>query len=363
MKRHKLVKFDAMELKVDRSVNYREDYDLPSMMEQIRDAGGVLEPIHAIKGSNIVLKGNRRVSAVQALLVDKNIPVALKEGIEKLEVIFYEDLTEQEITELVLDHGSQKPLSRVEVIQACWRLQRQMRSEKDIILLLYHQLARFTGNAQKAYEAAQLPEGPARIKHLHTWLHGTVGNYILAVGSMGERVREQFLLTERKSDRALTEEEKARVQFTVQRTRVNELISAKKKDEKEGAGWSPVEGGVEFNALIEKYIKEDKGEDVGDAKKKPTATQMKSAGDAMKSGLRDVYHHCAGLLSPEKVGAIDALDVELFRLEQIKKATREVVDKVEVGAQFSGGEVRELLNLLLNGNGPDFASYVKRFAQ
>lgn len=258
MKRHAIKKVPASELVVNKSVNFREDYDVPSMIEEIRHAGRVLEPLHVRLEDKTVLKGNRRASAVQALLADPKLPSDLREAIEKLDVIFYEGLDERELTEIVLDHGSQKPLSRVETVLACWRLQKQMYSETEVITLLYHVLARFTGNSQKAYEAGQIPEGPARVEFLKKWLHGTVGNYILAAGTMGEVVRDQFILTERAQERALTDDEKKLVKFTTSRDRINKLASAKKKD-KDGAGWTVMDGGAEFNAKIAEFIAEDSG--------------------------------------------------------------------------------------------------------
>lgn len=361
MKKHGIKKVPALDLKVDRSVNFREDYDVVSMIEDIRHAGCVLEPLHVRLEDKVVLKGNRRTSAVHALLADPKLPSDLRAAIEKLDVIYYEGLDERELTEIVLDHGSQKPLSRVETVQACWRLQKQMYSEAEIIILLYHLLARFTGNVQKAHEAGNLPEGPARIEFLKKWLHGTVGNYILAAGTMGEFVREQFILTERAQDRKLTDDEKKLVKFETSRDRINKLASAKKKDkDKGGKGWSTTEGGEEFNKLIQEFIALDNGS-VAPPQRKPTAADMTKTAESMKSDLAKAYLHCAGSLPDGQRIDIDALDTELYRLDQIKKAVRPVIERIEVGAKFSGGEVREILKFFLAGNGPEVETYLARF--
>jgi hypothetical protein len=360
-KRHNLKKVAAETLVVDKTVNFREDYDVPSMIEEIRHAGRVLEPIHARMDDNVVLKGNRRVSAVQSLLADPKLPTDLRQAIEKLDVIYYEGLDAKELTEIVLDHGSQKPLSRVETVMACWRLQKQMYSEDEVITLLYHMLARYTGNTQKAYEAGNIPEGPARKEFLKKWLHGTVGNYILAAGTMGETVREQFILTERSQDRALTEDEKKLVKFTTSRDRINKLASAKKKDKEGPKGWNPADGGEEFNAKIAEFIREDSGVEPP-KDRKPTSGDMVKTAESMKSALSKAYLHCAGTLPKEQRVDIDALDTELFRLDEIKKATAGIVDRIEAGAQFSGGEIREVFRLFLTGNAVDYANYITRFA-
>lgn len=359
MKRHKLQKVTANTLVVDKQVNFREDYDVPSMIEEIRHAGRVLEPLHVQFETQTVLKGNRRLSAVQALLADPKLPSDLRESIEKLDVIYYEGLDQKELTEIVLDHGSQKALTRVETVLACWRLQKLMYSEDEVITLLYHMLARFTGNMQKAYEASAIPEGPARKEFLKKWLHGTVGNYILAAGTMGEFVREQFILTERAADRKLTDDEKKLVKFQTGRDRINKLASAKKKD-KEANGWNPSDGGTEFNAKIQEFIAEDNGSAPTPARR-PSPSDMTKTSESMKSRLSLAYQHCAGTLPEEQRIEIDALDSELYRFQEIQKAVRPILDRIEIGRKFSGAEVREVLKFFIGGNAPDFAAYADRF--
>lgn len=361
MKRHKLTKADATTLVVDKQVNFREDYDVPSMIEEIRHAGRVLEPLHVQYETQIVLKGNRRLSAVQALLLDPKLPSDLRDNIAKLDVIYYEGLDQKELTEIVLDHGSQKALTRVETVLACWRLQKLMYSEDEVITLLFHMLARFTGNTQKAYEASAIPEGPARKEFLKKWLHGTVGNYILAAGTMGEFVREQFILTERASDRKLTDDEQKLVKFQTGRDRINKLASAKKKD-KEAKGWNPSDGGEEFNAKIAEFIAEDNGSAPTPARR-PSPANMISTAESMKSQLAKAYMHCAGTLPEAQRIDIDSLDTELYRIDEIKKAVRPVLDRVNIGEKFTGAEVREVLRYFVSGNAMDFAAYIERFVQ
>lgn len=361
MQRHPIRSVDATTLVVDRALNFRQDYDIPSMIDEIKRAGCVLEPIHAVLGTNQVAKGNRRVTAVQAILADPNAPADLKERLRNLDVIYYEGLTDQELTELVLDHGSQKSLTRVEIVLAIWRLQAQMMSEKDIITLMYQLLARYTGNVNKANEAAGMSEGPARTKFLTEWLHGTVGNYIMAAGRMGQFVRRQFVLTDAAIDRKLTEEETKELVMKVGRDRINQLSSAIKKD-KENGSWNQKDHGIEFDKKIAEFIAKDAGTGTTEEPQtKPTVTQMEGAAGSLKSTLSNVYLHCAGKLPKAKFVEIESLDIEIDRLDMVKQTIREMVDRVDLKGKFGGGEVRELLKLFLSGNGPDFAAYVKRF--
>jgi hypothetical protein len=341
--RHNMQKVSALTLKCDPTVNVREDYDVESMIEDIRVAGKVLEPLHVKKETNVVLRGNRRLVAVQKMLSDPQLPADLRASISDLDVFYYEGLTDRETTEMVVDHGSQKPLSRVETVHTIWRLQRQMYSEREIITLMYHLLARYTGNARKAYEAQNLPAGEAREKFLQTWLHGTVGNFVMAVGQMGETVKEQFILSERKLDRNLTDDEKKLLKFEVSRGRVTELSKAKKKDKDTPQGWTPQAGGVEFNALIEKYIKEDASPKAS-TKERFSADQMKDTADAMQSkGMQLAFLKCAGALPDGERAKLDILDTEYHRRDKVLAALTVAQDKL------ANPEVTALVKAILSG--------------
>lgn len=355
MKRSNIQKVSALELVVNRTVNYRDDYDVPSMAEDIRIAGRVTEPIHVLKEGNIVLRGNRRVTAVQQMLADGKLPSDLRDAIAKLDVIYLSDMTEKEITEYVLDHGSQKPLTRVEVLKAAWRLQRQMYSERDIITMLYQLLARYTGNTRKAYEAQQLPQGEAREKFLSKWLHGTVGNYMLPGGTMGEFVREQFILTDLAQDRNLTDEEKEKWKMTVTRDRISALVSAKKKD-KETSGWTPENGGETFNAKIAEFIAEDaRPEGAASGPKKITSAQMETTAEAMQSGFRFAFLKCAGKLPEDQNAKLEALDTEYFRRDKVFAVLNQNADRI------TDANVQTLIRKVMVGTDADVTAALAPF--
>lgn len=360
MKRQSLKKVNAANLIVihgTAAINFREDYDVPAMVQDILAAGRILEPIHAREGDMVVLKGNRRTEAAQVLLKDPATPAEIRKALENTEVFFYSDLTEAEQTELVLDQGGQKPLSRVETVKAVWRLQKMMYSEKDIIRLLYQQLALHTGNTRKAYEAQQLPIGKDRDAYLQTWLHGTVGNIIMTVGRMGDKVREQYILTETAKDRALTDDEKTKLLFRLDNARVKMLVSAQKAD-KEAKGWTPEKGGREFNAAIAKFTKEDKD---GGKPKTPRAyssEQMEQAGDAMQApGMRLAFLQCAGKITDSDKNALSALDTEYHRRDKTFAILTANVDRVE------GEKVKALIVSILVGTPDNVAEALKEFVQ
>lgn len=358
MKRSTLKKYDLTKLVVRREVNYRDDYDVPSMKEEIVQAGRILEPLH-IREDGVVLKGNRRTMAAQELIADPKCPQDLLKNLSNVDVFVYSDLSQQEETELILDHGSQKPLTRVEIVKAVRRLQKQMYSERDIIILLYNQLARYTGNTRKAYEAQAIPAGEEREKFLKSWLHGTVGNFIMSAGQMGEFVWEQFILTDLAIDRALTEDEKKKVKFTTSRDRIGKLASAKKED-KEKASWTVADGGPKFNALIEEYIKEDSGVKPP-RKNKVSAEDMEKVAESMQSGLGMAFLMCAGKLPEGDKAKLEALDCEIHRRDKVFANVQANVDRIKDETPFTGAQVKAAFQKLIAGSPEDFETAFSTF--
>lgn len=349
MIRSKLQKFDTTKLKVNRGENFRdiENYDVPSMIEEIVQAGRILEPLH-VEEDGTVLKGNRRTLAAQTLLADPKAPQDIVEAIRHLDVFVYSQMTEKERTELILDHGSQKGLTRVEVVKAAWRLQRMMYSEKDIIILMYQQLAKYTGNTRKAYEASTITNAAEREKFLAKWLHGTVGNYILYAGQMGEYVREQFLLTDLALDRNLTDAEKQKVKFATTRTRISELNSAKNEDREKNVGWNPDKKiGKKFFELIDKYEMEDRTGTAPRSEKFSPAKMIETA-DSMQSDLKLVFLKCAGKLPEGGESEIEQLDCEINRLTKINALNLQNVDRIASGP-FTGLQVQALVQAFISG--------------
>ncbi len=355
MKRESLKKAPVTSFTVNKSVNFRDDYDVPSMMDEILQKGRILEPVWVRKEDGVVLKGNRRVAAGQELLKNPLLAPEIRKALENVDVFYISDMTEREVTEAVLDHGSQKPLSRVETVKAVWRLQRQMYSERDIITMMYQLLARFTGNTRKAYEAQQITSGELRDKFLQKWLHGTVGNYIMAAGQMGEFIKNQFILTETAADRALTDDEKTQLKLKTSRDRINDLSSAKKEDKEKGAGWTPENGGVKFNAKIEEFVTEDKNGKTPANKNRPTAEQIEQTADSMQSGMRIAFLQCAGKLPEGEKSKLDALDTEYHRRDQIFAALRVDVERVE------SPEVKRLIDAILGGTNVDVSGALLPF--
>lgn len=336
-------KVSASDLVVDMALNpRRESYDLPTMKEQILAIGRVTDSLvvephpdqKEHKGKFRVLKGNRRTLAVQELLNDPQLPTGVHEAISKLECDVQEGLSDRERLELVYDHGQQNQLTRAEIVVAIWKLANNGWTEADITVRMYQALARFTGQLKKISEVQRITDPKDREKAIKKWLHGTVGNYLLAANEMGEFVRTQLYLAELSADRPLTDEEKGRVVFSVSRTRINELNSAKQKDKKDSS-WNPLsawpapkgEGGTEFNATIERFITEDSS-DTGPRETRMTMKDLERRADAARShNLRQVYQRVAG--KPVEGFDFDALDVEMFRVDKVQRTIIGAMDGVK----------------------------------
>jgi hypothetical protein len=367
---------DPIKLVVNRDINWREKtgYDVPSMVQDITRDGRITESVHVLDpkdcerlqlAENTVLRGNRRTDAAHAILADKNSPAGLVEALRKTPVKFvsgFEDL--KAVEDYMLDHGSAKPLSRTEVVHAVWRLAANMHSESEIGERLYHLLARYTGNVKKAQEMSSMTDRQARRAAIGKWLHGTLGNFLLAVNGMGEALRSQLTLTSHKEDGVLTQDEAGLFVLQVTRGRVTELSAAKTKD-KDAKGWNPLEkvdvvkdgdgkivtikckgGGEEFNAKVETFIREDAGESNGN-KPRPTSKTLEALADASKSKVaRGVFLASAG----KKADNLLDLDAEAYRCERVCELLKEAADRLTASGEHkievTSSQLADLFNKL-----------------
>jgi hypothetical protein len=344
------------ELHVDQDVNIRlkENYDLPSMKMGIVDAGRILKPIIAelVDGRLLVLSGNRRTLAGQELFADGSIAADLKDALSKVDVLVYSNLTEKERLQLILDHGQEKAICRTETILAVWRLAGQLFSEIEIVRQMFHALARYTRNEQKLKTLPPENEPRAREKALGKWFHGTVGNFMLAAMSMGQFVRDQLILTTKAEDGLLGKDEK--ITMKVSRDRIRALSEARELDKsKDGHGWNPDEGGVNFNAKIQQFRDEDSGAVTVEKVSKPTSKQMLTMADTFRSTIaRTLCKRSAGEAITED---LNALDSEVIRFQDVTKAILAGLDNVPTGQVKV--ELHTLLGLIAVGKPDQVAEF------
>lgn len=316
-------------LVVDYKVNVREtvNYDIPAMKQSILDTGRITDPIH-VRADMVVLRGNRRTLAGQELLNDPTTPQDVADTLKKVDIIVH-DFTPGSSEEIafILDHGNQKGLARTEVLNTVWRLDKQFMSEAQIITMLYQSLATYTGNPKKAQEAAAITNLKERTDYLRKWLHGTVGNYLLAASKMGDYVKEQMRLTHLSEDRLLTSEQK--VECRMSRDRITQLSAAKTKDsiEKGGKGWTPEAGGENFNTLLESFKAEDRGEETAEKSKRPSAKDLRDRADLFKSpAIRSALLVAAGDVEHGK--QLVDLDDRLARMSMVAESLSKMAGSI-----------------------------------
>ena len=355
-----------MALTVDPLLNLRDSedvarsYDLPQIEEGIYSMGRITDPIHVeerkVEGEKqpvyIVLRGNRRTWGGQNIFKRADCPADLKANLEKVECIVYSDLDEKERLQLVVDHGSQKPISRSEVVEGVWRFMRQGFSEIDIMLVLYFAIAKFTGNEKKLNEIPT--SGKDRTEFLRSWLHGTVGNFIIAAAKMGEYVRQQFVLTHKDEDKLLPKGVK--VEMRTSRDRIKKLSAAKSFDTAHG-GWAlddrnNVIKGETFLGLIDKF----KGEDAGLVEKEKTSKLSASdleklASNYRSAGIRKAFLIASGAKS-EELKMIFKDDDRYASLD----AKFDVM--VKFGQEVKNEELKKFIGILLHAEPTAFEQFV-----
>lgn len=346
MKRsNKTVNISTLKAGPAAGINIRLDnnYDLESMKEQIRMAGRILKPMIIRGEDKFVLSGNRRTLAGQELYNDPTCPSDLKDALSKVDVIEYTGLTEEETLQLVLDHGGEKPICKTEVVFSVWKLDKQFYSEKQICSWLVNALADYSNNKRKLTE---LPSEPAaRDKAIHRWLHGTVGNYILAASKLGAYVREQFILTHKGEDKLLKDGEK--VEMKCSRERISDLVTARGKDQKNNSWKQNQDGtvsGEEFDKLIIQYKEEDK---TGKKEKidRLSVKELQDKADQFSSpAVKAAFLVAAGM--PEAGRMLHEVDQANYRGQLVF----EILEKH--GSQIKDPNVKEFVRVLCNTSLP-----------
>lgn len=327
---NKIVSIESLVVDLNLNVRLRNNYDIPAMKQAILDMGRITDPIHIRACDNTVLRGNRRTMGGQELIADPNCPQDLAAALKKVSVVAHDvQAGSDEEMAIILDHGSQKGLARTEVLLTVWRMDKQFQSEIQIMQRLYSALAVYTKNPEKAAECAKLVNLNDRKEFLRTWLHGTVGNYMLAAAKMGEYIRDQMLLTHLSEDKLLAADQK--VECRMSRTRITKLSAAKSKDtdtRSGGEGWTTDQGGKHFNELLERYKAEDRGELEPDENKRPSVKELTERADAFKSpGIRSALLVAAGNKAHGK--DLVEFDDRMSRLQMVCDTLAKRVDEIQ----------------------------------
>lgn len=351
----RVVSVSDLVINTDTNVRFVNNYDLPTLKQQIVDAGRILKPIvveETAKGLE-VLQGFRRGLAGKELLAAGDTPQDVIEALKKVPVTVYKGLTAAERTMLINDHGGERPISRSEVLVAVWRMEREGFTEREIIHTLAYPLARFTENLKKWREIEPLT-GRARSDALFDWLHGTVGNYMLAGTKMGARVKKSMLYTEKDRDGIITDEERTEwtgTLISLSRDRLKKLSQAKTEDGK-ADGWDGDTGGKTFNEAWDKFRAEDADPSLKNQgkTKRRSAEELKTLATAFGSPLAQ------GMLllaAGEKVEGLGDLDEKIARVDKVCTALAGVMNDI------TDERVKVLIAKIIHGSPVEVTAFVK----
>jgi hypothetical protein len=360
--------------------------DTESMVPQLLLSGQVddalsVEPIP--DGRFRVLRGNRRLSGVQAIMKGAYTPEQ-KKGFETIECKVFPSLTDKEREDMIFDHGRTKPLSREETVLACWRLYKQGHSWQQIGDRLYSQLARYSGNEKKL---GALPKDPVeRQKKLDSWFRGTLDQDILYGLQMGPFIQQQYLLTRRREDGRLRPADEAagtpaeKVTLSCDKEAIKKLWAARTADipEKGGKGWTPLRsrtvtpssvegepptveydgGGENFNKEVEQQIAITQGK----------AEREKAGGRPSKDRVEKMkgsYSNPAITATLDWVNGDDAAAQRMYDYDnRLNRLDAALAVLAKAAPKIKDEGVKELINSIL-GDGPSadveaaIAPYVK----
>lgn len=360
MKQNNRIKtMKASDLKLDYTINDRfhgslevlpgvkvDTYAINLLLDQVVEAGQINEALYVDGKDNTVLRGMRRATVAKLIADNDAYPAELRKAMNSVPVIVYDDLTPNERLMLIHDKGDRKGLGRAELLAAIWRMYEQNFTEAEISVHQVYNVAKYTGNEKKLNT---LPSDPtARNKQIQKWLHGTVGNFMLAGYDCGPRVRKAMLLTELAADGLLPKDkdgkEVVKPEWTVKRAHITDLVSARtedsKADEWDGTNFS----GPRFNAKLSEILSGVKpatpidGEEDEKAGSAKTLAELKAFDGKAKSLIAKATLRIA---ANEKVFEFPELDAAAARWEQVGNLLAKYV------SEFSNPLVTELVSAIV----------------
>jgi ParB-like chromosome segregation protein Spo0J len=286
------------------NVRNADNYDLTPLVDSILTIGRITNPLiveETEHGRYLVLQGNRRLRAVQAILARADVDVDTKKELSRLDCVVYPPLSSLEREVLVNDHNSHKSLNREETVRVVWRLYAQGLSFDQIAQATYNLVAQF-GDLKKAREYEAIVDAEKRRSFLKSWLNGTLGQMILGVLSLPKDIQEQFLLTCRQQDGG-----KVTLYARVDRARIMALNAALKKG-----------GEAEMRKLWEQYHSVDTG--VSPSTKTDPRWSVKEASKRASLFASDIVRDviAATMGDPDSGSKLPAIDLVLSRNEKVK---------------------------------------------
>jgi hypothetical protein len=334
-------------------------YELGSMIDAIIQKKGICTAL-VLNYALSVLQGFRRALAGQEIQRNPDkyfggnteLRDEVLANLRSVPVLVYsKDLSEEEELDLINDHGDRKGIGAVEFILAVWHMLKQGRKEAQISLQLLYAAAEYTGNVQKIKE---LPEvgSLARAEKIRSWLHGTIGNYIIAAYYMGDRVKDAMLRTAAIQDGLSKADDKDSAPlFYAKRTRINQLNSAITQDKGKGLWDDVVKTGPAFEAKLAEFIKEDAGE--GPVKVADTRKSVEDVKGMINSVYLSKAFKTALKVTFEEVNEAPRVDEETARMETVFSLLETHLDEI------ANPLVKDVIVRVLHATPSDLETFLK----
>lgn len=365
------------DIRIDMSINPREaigsadsSYDVKGMRLQIEDTGYLKTPPGVERlpdGSLRVLDGFQRMLAIEDILNDPNAKQSLKDVLAEIRCTVYEGLTSDERDAIVLNHGEQHPLTRIEVIKMIWKHYQTMDFAR-LCVRFWQAMLPLSNAADREKlqnDMKTLVSDVERKNRLTTFFRGTVNDYILGGLLLGPRVQTAIIETEagRKPE------------FKTSRKAIGDLTAAMNRDlskngrkadgkayeewnaDFDGKGWTQKDGGNNFNAVLKRLI--DKTNGVVDPNAAPEITPLsaKELGNkatmAKSKAARVAFKIARG-------AELDATEQDFLAIDQNNEAMESIqsftISKIKEIETTQSAPVVALLKAIAypNGSSADF---------
>lgn len=341
---HKHVSIDKLIVNLSENIRHSKEsggvdtYQLSEMVDAIKEVGHIREPIVVEEQSDglHVRRGFRRVGAALKIVADPKSPQALVEAMHKIPALVYKGpLTEIQRLSLINDQDN-KRFKYSELLRLAFKYFKSGLKWNQVAYAMYRQWAEITGNVDILNEVDAISGEAAKKKRIDKWLQGTfqkiLGN-LYNIGpiamdmAMVEAMEKDKLIKTKKNFPTLDENQLVpgpKVLLLGKQKRLDALLVAKQVDSQRGQ-WIMDEGGPEFNALLEKYAKEDKEGGPAPAPKALTYADLNELATktAQSQTMKSAFEHASGrtgvdwVTKDHKMAALESKEIKFNRIKEL----------------------------------------------
>jgi len=352
------------------NVRFANNLDIPSMVDWIQAMGGKIltsvwlwEPSETdrkklgIVGRFVAIQGYRRIGACK--WIDSHpdqFSATLVNNVQKIPALVFSGISRDDAENMVMDHGSTKPLAKSEIVWSIFRLYYAGHSATEIMTRMAKQIARDL----KGVSAADLQEydamtDPAQRKAwVRDKLQNVVNNQIIRSAKLGKAIAEQVIYYFKFTDGLLEESEQ--MMFKANTTALQRLSGAAKVDQDSAQFESVNElklndnnelvirgGGPQIRGVLHELHNSFFNKGGGDAtpqrmmpRREVEARASSFASKALKATL--------GMVTGDTSTNVLEVDAEIYRLERIMETLTAFMD----AGGFKVKTLTEVVDALLN---------------